>query len=809
MGIQKQVMRFLYLFISRIDMKKLLLVLGLVYGLISIHSCSNKEENQYELQNLYKQAIQKQFSFPDSALLVTQQCLDKALLLKDTFYFASCMQVKSRIAMIKGDLKNSFSYLDTAIIAAQSINNDTLYSQLLENKVRLYFQQEDWENTHKVLAQKEILDKRIQYRKGEIINYDTKLKLFVFGQLGLPLDSIPKIFNTAIQLCDTIKDIALISSLRSNMGFYYIQNNQLDKTVDLLEQQIDYYKKEEQYYNLYATYRNLSMMHDDMGNLQKSIEYLKQAVSITEQMNSKTQKISSADALALLYERFQLYQQAIDAYQYVTRDSTITADEHPTITTCYSKIGLNYHKLGIKDSAEYYLQKGKMDSEAIAYDRGRFFSTIHFTSYFIEEGNLDSAKLYLDTARTLRTRITAIYEEEADVYLNLKTAQIATKQQNSDQVPALIEAVLSPLNITSNEISARIVLKQDALATLAQYYQNNKKYKQANSYFLQVNKLKEQQYDNSKTALLLELNEQVNKSHDQFTSRSLLLEKKMQTVRLTTQKQLNKVLIGGILLSLGLLGIVLYLFQKSQKDNQMIREQSQALQALNKLKDRIFAVIGHDLRGPIGGIKTVLDMAANGELSGEEVLEMSGDMQKNTTAVYEILNNLLNWAKMQMDGQNTDTISTTNLGEEIEKVHEFLGGLIKQKHLNFKTLSPNISVKANTNDVNIVLRNLINNAIKFTPKGGTINLEVSSNKYPNMVQVAISDTGIGIPKKRLKDIFEIGKTTWGTDGEKGTGLGLNLSKEIIEKYNGRIWVESEDQKGTTFYFILPNANLEN
>jgi signal transduction histidine kinase len=232
-------------------------------------------------------------------------------------------------------------------------------------------------------------------------------------------------------------------------------------------------------------------------------------------------------------------------------------------------------------------------------------------------------------------------------------------------------------------------------------------------------------------------------------------------------------------------------------------------------KDRFFSIIGHDLRGPLSNIFMGLGLLKDkieplNVNEKESILLLINSVLNSTEKTVELMENLLEWSRLQMgrmayNPKRRDVyfLLTRNL-------------LLYQKMASDKgiqlshTLEPEETyVYADYNMIDTILRNLINNAIKFTPEGGTIEIAATENK--KYVHISVSDTGVGIEEERLDRLFQVGERdikTKGTQGESGTGLGLILCKELVEKHGGEIWVESEDGEGSTFTFSLQKHGEE-
>ena len=268
-------------------------------------------------------------------------------------------------------------------------------------------------------------------------------------------------------------------------------------------------------------------------------------------------------------------------------------------------------------------------------------------------------------------------------------------------------------------------------------------------------------------------------------------------------------IISMFAISASSIGLIMLLKEINQKTillkNTRIQQDKLKLKELNLTKDKLFSIIAHDLRSPFNGIlgfsELLIESLKDFEITkSKKYVSIINSSAKNTLA---LLDNLLNWAKSQT-GQinfNPQKIILSSIIREILE-HSNSIATVKQITLIHKQ-TDKIEVYSDKNMLKTVLRNLITNAIKFTKSGGCINIIVITKQ--NHVEISISDNGIGINEEKLKTLFNISSntTSLGTENEKGSGLGLVLCKEFVEKLGGCIWVESEVGKGSDFKFTLP------
>jgi len=229
------------------------------------------------------------------------------------------------------------------------------------------------------------------------------------------------------------------------------------------------------------------------------------------------------------------------------------------------------------------------------------------------------------------------------------------------------------------------------------------------------------------------------------------------------------------------------------------------LYELNASKDKFFSIIAHDLKNPfntiIGFSDILLEEISSGDLvKGNESARM---IHSSAIQTFRLLENLLEWANSQT-GKISYKPSPVNLNELLNEDFITLNDMAIRKNIELKRFIPdNLVIMADRNMIKTVLRNLISNAIKFTPKKGKVEVNALTND--KQVEITVSDNGIGMTKETIAKLFRIDANllTQGTENEKGTGLGLFLCKEFVEKHGGKIWVESETGKGSQFTFTLP------
>jgi signal transduction histidine kinase len=231
------------------------------------------------------------------------------------------------------------------------------------------------------------------------------------------------------------------------------------------------------------------------------------------------------------------------------------------------------------------------------------------------------------------------------------------------------------------------------------------------------------------------------------------------------------------------------------------------LRELNATKDKFFSIIAHDLKSPFNSILGFSEMLKDEarDLDIDSIVEYAGIINSSVLHTFGLLENLLDWARMQQ-GRIPFEPQKILLNSIVNAEFEGLKNSADQKNIELNNyINQNLIITADENMISTVLRNLVSNAIKFAPNGGVVKVEASVED--DNVKISVSDTGIGIKPETIRKLFKIETsfTTRGTENEKGTGLGLLLCKEFIEKHGGKVWVESAVGKGSCFNFTLHNA----
>ncbi len=240
---------------------------------------------------------------------------------------------------------------------------------------------------------------------------------------------------------------------------------------------------------------------------------------------------------------------------------------------------------------------------------------------------------------------------------------------------------------------------------------------------------------------------------------------------------------------------------KEQKEAMEL--QAKELEQAHHIKDKMFSIIAHDLRTPFNTLQGMLGLIEIDPLFPAELKYIGKNIQQKVSVLNETLNNILTWAMSQMQGEVSQK-QQINVRKIIDEQENFFKNNLEQKNISFfVNCETTLEVWADTNHFSTILRNLISNAIKFTNNYGEITVNVIPKD--NHTQISVKDTGVGMPAEKAEKLFHSVSniSTFGTNKEKGTGLGLIICKEFADKNNGLLYVKSKEKEGTTFYLELP------
>ena len=492
-------------------------------------------------------------------------------------------------------------------------------------------------------------------------------------------------------------------------------------------------------------------------------------------------------------------------------------DDKKGLARCLSLIGLYHKSQNRNDIALDYLDRGLKSAKEINDDELICDALNDLGKFYTETGNiLGAIKVYKEAVSYHRDN--SLNYNVGLFELNLGVLYLKHNEN---------EKALSHLN-KGYRIAKK--LKSHRLYSsyydfLSQYYTNKKSYSEALSTYQKAQAYKDSIIDDQQSNKITDLEVRQATRNKEIENQKLRENNQKQEVEIFRQYVLSLSIVLALITGIFILFIryrnnrrqsdILEL-EKSMADQhakemfakkEALQRSEEALKAANETKDKMFSLIAHDLRGSVGNISNGLRMLLTEDdlvLSEKESKEFLGSLFHSADNSYELLENLLAWARNQshsiapnLEMVDLDSIILSNL--------ELLSELSKIKTIKLFTSTVNkVNIFCDRNMVHTVLRNFISNAIKFTNKGGAI--EIRTEVKEHFVSVSVIDDGVGMRKDQIQNIHK-GFTTDGTANEKGTGIGLALCRDFLAKNNGWFNVSSEVDKGSTFTFTVPRRPL--
>ena len=529
------------------------------------------------------------------------------------------------------------------------------------------------------------------------------------------------------------------------------------------------------------SYHILGIYFAERGDLKRALEYFFKSLETLEKIGDKKRTGVAFGAIARVY---QIMDNNNDALKYDLKALNISLEikDSLNIATNYNNVGADYNNIGDFSLASENYRRAL---EIAKNTKNIRLQALLFMNIGYVYQEIDSINLALNNYY----KSVGLYKKAKDNYGLAKIySKLAGIHHKLNKTDSTIYYAKKAYKTGTKTKTISIIREASHFLNLA--YKNILQFDSAYKYQEIYYVMKDSIDSKSNTKKLTQLEMQYN-----FDKERQINKIKYQA-EVKSQKQITLIFIIAFISALLLVLVVFISYKK-------IKKAETKLKILNATKDKFFRIISHDLKGPFNAFISISELLANKNinLDKEKIQYFASTINKTAKSSYSLFQNLLMWSMSQRDNIKIE-IKEINISEILNKTLEVLSPLISEKHLAIKT---NIEINIIHSDVNIistVLRNLISNSIKFTPENG----EITINTYQknNKTVISVSDTGVGIPENKIQNLLNPNyqETTIGTNNEKGTGLGLILCNELINKLNGKIIIKSKLKKGTTVSIVL-------
>lgn len=621
------------------------------------------------------------------------------------------------------------------------------------------------------------------------------------GEIAIAL----KLLDEAASILKKTEDKILLAAVYNSMGRIYRGQSSFDTAGVYYQLSLDLSTEVDHKKSMAVAYNNLGNVYQSKGDLSKALESYIRSLKIKE-------VLGNPKSISIAYHNVGSVRTESNNFDLAKKDFEKSMQYAEACNFKLLKIH-NYKKLGdiarslndLETALENHTLAFKLSKE-MDFKSGLSEATLNLgkdyllkkdykkgLTYFIESLEIAEA---LGKKRGISLALSSIaeayiqIEKEVPQSLVLENAKYGGKEQIEDlllRAYSLGEET-GDLNSMNTSLTALITFyqKQGNFREEVKYARKYIGYRDSLFNYQKANALAdfETQYETAekeKEIALLEKEQALNEKERNFLAR---------------QNKYFSAIVGGLLAFLLLL---YYLFYQVRKTKRQIESQNIQLQQLNTTKDKFFGIIAHDIRSPIialDGVGEQMDFYL--KKGNQEKLErLASRVDSTAKRLGALLDNLLNWALLQQ-GVIPYHPKGLNVKQIVEHTLDMFQHNALAKGIDLKsTLDPNLVVFADEPSLNTILRNLVSNAIKFTPSGGEVTILAAAKA--KQITIEIQDTGTGVPKAKLNQLFTLEKQSKkGTAGEKGTGLGLSLVKELVDLNKGTIEVTSQVGKGSIF-----------
>jgi signal transduction histidine kinase len=455
----------------------------------------------------------------------------------------------------------------------------------------------------------------------------------------------------------------------------------------------------------------------------------------------------------------------------------------------YNNIGIAYGRKDMGDTAIAYFERCMALSGSPDMVELKILALLNTGNVYKDKQNYNRSLEYYYEALKLNGEHAP--ETKARLILNIATVKGLTDHKGA--LKDLAEAKQIALEIGQKDLRLEIT---EEMITQHKFLGD---YRSAFSLLEEARILQDSLFNTEKATEIANLLSR----HELEKSKEKVEELEVSGKRSTEQR--NIIIVIAVLLAVVLLTIS-YTYRRTSRLNVQLTKSEGELQKTNAIKDRIFSIIGHDLRGPIANIPMVIDLYRDPRTSDAERVYMLDLLTENSMASLETLDKLLHWGKSQIKGtaiQQKSFRASQNLQHQVSLIK----GIASNKNITIKDdVPPDTTIYADEDHFNFVIRNLLSNAIKFSHKDSEVLIHADRYTERGFTVFSVKDSGVGIETERLPKVFEaFGSSTVGTNNEGGTSIGLMLCKEFVNENGGKIWVESNEGEGATFFFTLKNA----
>lgn len=584
---------------------------------------------------------------------------------------------------------------------------------------------------------------------------------------------------TALTIYEGLGDSSGLARSYNNIGAVYYSRSLYDEALDYFLRSLNIYERQPITPEIAFIYINIGMIMRLQQNYDQALSYYLKALDFYRQEGYDRDRASALAGIGAVYLDRARYEEAIEYYRKALEIRTATGDRSG-IAACMQSIGVVHQRQG-----RSALALESLDSAlAIAEDLGNrnLLATTHVVmgTVLVQHQRLDEAQRHLEEGLRL-----------------------------------------------AFDIGGRRVA-MEACRGLAEVAASRGDFRSALRLHQQYSALSDSIYNAEKTQAIEDMHAKYEAEKLEGEIRQLHLDSEIKDEELDrrgdelSRQRMIIYSLAAVFVTIVVFSILLYrqfalnkrnailLTQQNQqltRQQEILNRQTAELTQLNATKDRFFAIIAHDLRSPLASLLSTtrsLSDCCKG-LDSSSLQRYMETINASARRLHRLLENLLQWASAQ-SGTMHPEIGTVSVFEAVNEVVAVLSDTAEAKGVTLSfSVAPALRVAADANMLRVVVRNLVDNAIKFSSAGGVVSVTAADSHCG--AQITVADRGVGIPAAELGNLFQLDRSprTQGTIGEQGSGLGLTLCRDFLEALGGRIWAESAEGQGSAFHVVLPRS----
>ena len=601
-------------------------------------------------------------------------------------------------------------------------------------------------------------------------------------------DQSREYFLKALEIDTKLGDQIEMAYDYDHVGLVYEAEGNYPEAIKYTKKSLEMHELANNLKGVAQCYNNISLILKVQGNYPEALEYLFKAQKIKEELGDDYALINGYSNIASIYTRDDDFKTAIN-YQLIALDIAKRNGFQSQIADTYNDLGNLYYRINLLDSSQLLFENGRKLSLEIKHKDILSYSYVGLGRVFLKKQEYTQALENFEKALVLRRELDK-KREIASALLLLGECQYELKHNAA-------ALTLCQEGIELGEEIKALQIQQRGSELLSKIYRQRGEYKKALDQHVLFKQLSDslKSERNTREITRLEASYEYDKKEAELKQEQAEKEFVLQQ---QNQRNLIAFISGGVIILL----IALFIYIQYRQRNKYAKKIEETMAS----KEKLFSVIAHDLKSPLSAFSSMSSTLAENidAFQKEQVVTYLKKFEKSSQNLSELLNNLLQWS-MSQTGSLSVHPETLDIKQAMENAVKPLTDLAESKGVKLSIESDELKATADSKMVETVIRNLVSNALKFTEKGGEVN--VSSKQEGNQVFISVKDSGIGMDMEEASRLFNVkyDPSKIGDHEEKGTGLGLILSKELVEKNLGIIGVDSKKDKGSTFYFTLPSA----